>query len=245
MLEQDYIQFEDYLSGELLPEDQALFEDRLKTDSEFKEAFKSYKDALNYLEHNLANQEKTEAFIANLNTVSSTYFNKETTQKSRIKHINPWYYSIAAAVILIFGFFIGQQFSDPVYSDYNDYGNISLTMRGAQDVLLNKAETAFNNKNFKDAEAYFSALLNADADNLELQLYQAVSLVELNDYKKADVLLERITQTPSVYKNKARWYLALSKLKQNDKEASMKVLKTIPEEANDYKQAQKLLKKLD
>ena len=41
------------------------------------------------------------------------------------------------------------------------------------------------------------------------------------------------------------WYLALSKLKQDNLEACKNVLKNISEDAEDYKQAQKLLNKLD
>ena len=201
MQDQDFILFEDYLSGHLSLEEKQAFETRLESDAPFNKAFEAYKETSGFLEHHIKNTAGTEAFKANLERVSSAYF--------------------------------------------NNYGSISLTVRGTQNNLTTKAETAFNNHNYKDAERYFLDMLETDKDNIELQLYRAVSLVELNKYNEADKLYNNIIQTPSVYKNKAIWYLALSKLKQGDEEACVNVLKTLPEEAEDYQQAQELIDKLD
>lgn len=244
MQEQDYILFEDYLSGTLDSAEIVAFENRLQNDLEFNEAYKTYAQASNFLENHLENEEKAEAFKANLESVSSKYFAKENKSKTRFKGINPWYYSLAAAAILVIGFFFTQQFSSPVYGDYANYGTISLAVRGTQSEVLSKAETAFNSHNYKEAETYFSQALKTDTNNMELQLYKAVSLVELNNYNEADALFNYIIQTPSVYKNKAIWYLALSKLKQGDDAASINVLKTLPKDSEDYIEAQKLIKKL-
>ncbi|EGV43742.1 hypothetical protein BZARG_1182 [Bizionia argentinensis JUB59] len=245
MQNQDYILFEDYLSGNLDPESVQAFQNRLETDLVFKEAFQIYKDASQFLENHLKNAEQTEAFKSQLEKVSSNYFKDSVQATSIKKRINPWFYSIAAAAVLVIGFFIGQQFSNPVYKDYANYGTISLTVRGNQDAILHKAETAFNNHNYKDAETYFSELLESDSTNIEFQLYKAVSLVELNHFNKAETLFNEIMETPSVYKNKAMWYLALSKLKQKNEAACISILKRIPEDAEDYQQAQKLLNKID
>ncbi|MEO8932912.1 MAG: hypothetical protein ABI295_01290 [Xanthomarina sp.] len=244
MQEQDYILFEDYLSQMLQPEEKMAFENRLQNDLMFNDAYETYKQASKFLEIHLENEEKSEAFKANLETVSSRYFTKEETSKTKAKRINPWYYSIAAAAILAIGFFVTQQLSNPVYENYANYGSISLTVRGAQNETLSKAETAFNSHNYKEANIYFSHLLKTDANNMELQLYKAVSLVELNNYSEADVLFDNIIQTPSVFKDKAIWYLGLSKLKQGDEIACVKVLKTLPKDSEDYKQAQQIIKKL-
>ncbi|MCX7547074.1 hypothetical protein OS188_03815 [Xanthomarina sp. F1114] len=244
MQEQDYILFEDYLSGNLDTTEIVAFENRLQNDFEFKDAFEVYKSTSKFLENHIENEEKAETFKTNLETVSSKYFAKEEASKSRLKGINPWYYSLAAAAILVIGFFFTQQFSNPVYEDYANYGTISLTVRGTQSEVLSKAETAFNNHNYKEAEIYFSQILKTDTNNMELQLYKAVSLVELSNYTEADTLFNSIIKSPSVYKNKAIWYLALSKLKQGDNTACINTLKTLPEDSEDYNEAQKLIKKL-
>ncbi|TYB78463.1 tetratricopeptide repeat protein [Bizionia myxarmorum] len=245
MQDQDYNAFEDYLSGNLDQEAVKIFETRLGTDPDYLEAFQTYQNVSQFVENHFNNAEKSEAFKSQLEKVSSNYFQDASSTKTKKKRINPWFYSIAAAAILVIGLFIEQQFSNPVYNDFANYGTISLTVRGSQDETLQKAETAFNNHNYKDAETYFSELLITDANNMEYQLYKAVSLVELNKYEKADALFNDIMKTPSVYKNKATWYLALSKLKQKDEAACVDILKTIPEDAEDYPKSQKLLNKLD
>lgn len=245
MQEEDYILFDAYISGSLDPESIQAFENRLEFDADFNLAFNNYRQAEAFLEHKFKNEEKTQRFKENLEQISSGYFKKEATDKTKLRRINPWYYSVAAGVILLFGVVIAQQFSSPTYDDFANYGTISLTVRGSENDLQNKAEKAFNNKDYKDAEKYLSQLLHKDQDNLELQLYKAVSLVELNKYEEADVLYQTIIQSPSVYNNKAKWYLALSKLKQKKISESISVLGSIPEDAEDFESAQKLLKKLE
>ncbi|MBA6151685.1 tetratricopeptide repeat protein [Gelidibacter maritimus] len=244
MQEQDFILFDDYLSGSLDTESIQAFENRLNTDPDFKLAFIDYQQAEAFLEHKFKNEEQTQHFKENLERISSGYFEKKASGKTKVLRIKPWYYSVAAGVILLFGVVIAQQFSSPTYDDFANYGTISLTVRGSDNALQNQAEKAFNNKDYKDAEQHLSQLLQKDPNNLELQLYKAISLVELNRYDEADKLYQNVIQSPSVYSTKAKWYLALSKLKQKDESASIAVLKTIPEDADDFQSAQKLLRKL-
>ena len=72
-----------------------------------------------------------------------------------------------------------------------------------------------------------------------------LSLMQLNKFDTADSLLIGLSKGQSAYKNKGTWYLALSKLKQKEYDDCVELLKTIPEEAEDYRAAQKLIKKLD
>lgn len=244
MLEQDYIEFEAYLSGTLDAKAVEAFKDRLQSDADFKVAFEDYKEATLFLNHKIKNEAQSVDFKENLEQIGSNYFNKTGGSEVKIKRIKPWFYSVAAAVILLFGVVIAQQFSNPTYDDFANYGTLSLTVRGEENKVQHKAEKAFNQKDYRNAEKYLSELLQKDSENLELQLYRAVSLVELNAYKTADIMLHDIIESTSVYSNKARWYLALSKLKQNNKVASIEVLKSIPGDAEDYENAKKLLNKL-
>src|SRR5690606_39880536 len=118
--------------------------------------------------------------------------------KNNFKEIYSYYYSIATSAMFDICFFITQQFSSLSYENYAHYGNISLTVRGTDNKLLSQAETAFNNKDYQEAQSYFFQLLKTDTNNMELQLYRAVSLVELNNYSEADSLFNTIIKTPSV-----------------------------------------------
>lgn len=249
MEEQDYILFEDYLSGNLDKDATNAFETRLETDKAFKQSFRIYKDISVHLDHEIGNEEKTMDFRVNLDSISHNYFSKLNAQQEEVETKKPFSFyklAIAASIALLLGFFVFNQFSgDPSYSDFANYDQISLTVRGENDALLKEAETAFNTKNYEEAELLFNQILEEDSSNTEIQLYKSITLIETNQFSEADELLKAISEGNSIYKNKAMWYLALSKLKQDNLEACKNVLKNISEDAEDYKQAQKLLNKLD
>tara|TARA_R110002050_G_scaffold57866_5_gene130175 strand:- start:1945 stop:2691 length:747 start_codon:yes stop_codon:yes gene_type:complete len=248
MNDQNYIQFEAYLSKEMTKEELITFEARLKSEPEFNQAFNTYKGLSSFLEHKFENETASNAFQENLKKISDRHFNNSEVvqeQATKSKTFNLFKYAIAASVALLFGIFTFNQFTNPTYNDYSDYDAISLTVRGANDDLLQTAENAFNNKDFAKAEAAFRGLIKLDSENSELIFYSAISNIELNNFEIADALLEDLKEGKSAYKYKGVWYLALSKLKQKDEEACLAILKTIPEDADDYKQAQKLIKKLD
>lgn len=244
MEEKDYLLFENYLSGDLSSEEKQQFEKLLTEDASVNRAFETYKDIASHLEQSISNEEQSNLFKENLQTISEDYFNVEQTE-TKTKRIKPWNLAIAASVVLLLGFFIFNQFSTPTYSDYNDFEVISLTERGGQDELLKVAELAFNNKNYDKAAAAFNTLLENDSSNNELKLYSAISNIEIGNYKVSDILLEEITQGKSIYVEQAKWIYALSQLKQKRYGECIEVLKTISEESENYDKAQKLIKKLD
>lgn len=244
MNEQDYILFENYLLGDLSETEKSAFEARLKTDSKFNDSFNTYKELSSFLEHKFGNEEASTAFQNNLKNISKTYFEKLDAPK-KVVRFKIWKYAVAASVVLLIGITVFNNFSSPVYEDFANYNSISLTVRGEQDALLKTAENAFNTKDFAKAEEAFKSLMLIDKDNAELQFYRAIANVELNKYETAERLLTSLSKGQSAYKNKAIWYLALSHLKQKDYDASLEILKTIPEDADDYNKAQKLIKKLE
>jgi len=248
MNDQNFILFESYLSKVLSKDETLVFESRLKTEPEFKQAFNTYKELSSFLEHKFENEAASNAFQNNLQKISKAHFNKKEVvleSKKPTKMFQFYKYAIAACIVVLFGIFTFNQFSNPSFSDYNNYDSISLTVRGVQDELLKTAEDAFNNKDFAKTEEVFGQLLEKDHSNKEYQLYKGIALIELNKFKEADSLFGKLSNETSAYKNKAIWYLALSKLKQENYDACLDILKTLPEDADDYKRAQKLIDKLD
>ncbi len=242
MNNQDYTIFEGYISKTLSLEDRAAFENRLLKDQEFKKAFTTYQGLNNFLEYKFGNEEKSSAFKNNLHKISEDYFNKEVKATKTVKFL-PWKYTIAASFVALLGLFVFNNFLNPTYSDFSNYETISLTIRGEQETNVKNAEIAFNTANYAEADKAFKKLLETDNTNTEFQFYRAIANIELDNFEVADLLLKNLSKGTSAYKNKASWYLALSKLKQKENKACINILKTIPEDAEDFKQAQKLLKK--
>ncbi len=244
MEDQNYILFEDYLTGMLSNAEVTDFNNRLKNDEEFHSAFNTYKECSTYLEHKIQNQKASAEFRSNLKSISNKHFEAQSTS-TKIIRFTPWHYGIAASFALLMGVFLFNSFSNPTYKDFANYDNISLTVRGSNAENLANAEHAFNAKNFAEAETYFTLLLEKENNNRELQLYAGIVFIELNKFDEADSLLSVLSKEPTAYSSKASWHFALSKLKQKKYSVCLQILKTIPEGADDFESAQKLIKKLD
>lgn len=248
MEEQDYMQFEAYLSGDLSKEDLLAFNMRLESDPDFNKSFEIFKDLSSNLEHQIANEREIFDFKANLDVISSQHFNAIHDEELVIKpspKSNFYKYAMAASVVILLGFFVFNQFGGHSYEDYNNFDPISLTVRSSNDSNFNIAEQSFNTQNYEAAIDAFNTILEVDFSNLEIQLYKSMALVETNQFEEAQTLLIKLAQGQSAYQSKAKWILALNYLKQDKESECVKVLKTIPQDAEDYKIAQELLQKLD
>lgn len=242
MNEEFYISFESYLNNEMSQAEKQLFEQRLNSDNQFRESFNLYKETTALLENKF--DSKTIDFKENLKSISKSYFSEKEEDKSRVINFKPFYYAIAASVVLAFGTWFMMMQETPEYGDFNQHENAYFTERGSIIKNLRLAQNAFNEKNYKGAIENFEIVLK-DYDKPEVRFFYGISLLEENRYAEAEINFTTIQKGTSVYKDKATWYLALSKLKQNQFEACKNYIKQIPEDAEDYAKAQKLLNKLD
>ncbi|WP_298140056.1 tetratricopeptide repeat protein [Flavobacterium sp.] len=241
MNEEVYISFESYLNNEMSQAEKELFEQRLNSDNQFRESFNLYKETTAMLENKF--DSKTIDFKENLKSISKTHFSENKEDKSRVINFKPFYYAIAASVVLAFGTWFMMQ-GNPEYGDFNQHENAYFTERGSIIKNLRLAQNAFNEKNYKVAIENFQIVLK-DYDKPEVRFFYGISLLEENRYSEAKTNFTTIQNGTSVYKDKATWYLALSKLKQNQFDECKDYIKQIPEDAEDYEKAQKLLNKLD
>lgn len=240
MNEQLYITFENYFNNEMSQEEKLEFENQLQNDIELQEKFELYKETTQFLATKF--DKETIAFKENLKSISRENFAEKEVKKSKVIAFKPFYYAVAASVVLAFGTWFMMQ-GNPEYGDYNQHENAYFMERSVGDATLNEAQKAFNEKDYKKTVSAFEKVQNLI--NPELQYYYAIALIETNDYTKAEILLNNIKSGTSVYKDKAIWYLALSNLKQSKFDECKTYLNQIPADAEDYVKAQKLLKDLD
>lgn len=245
MEDRDYILFEDFISHSLSDSERKTFEKRIREDNSFREAFALYKETSEFLAHKFSDKAEREAFKENLSKISGKQMDTVNSPTKKVKLLHPWKLAVAASIIVIAGLFYSQWFTTPAYNDFADYPQISLAVRGDVNQTAADAESAFNSQNYQEAIPSFKSLLETEPQNQEIQLFLAVSLVEENAFAEADVLFESLLKEPSAYLNQARWYAALSKLKQKEYKQSKAFLQLIPKDAEKYTLAQKLLKKLE
>ena len=238
-MEDKFLVFEQYLAGELLGEELTKFENLLQTDIDFNESFNLYKETHTLLESNFKNKKEQQEFENNLKKISGKYFKKTRSIGSK-----KWYYSVAASIALLISVYLFYPNTELSYEEYVEYPNVNFTVRGNENTTLLDAQKAFNNKDFDTASKLFSETLKKDNENTELKLYKGFSLIEINQFQEATILLKPIATGSSSYKYTAIWYLALSNLKQEKYSECKELLTQLPTEFTQYKKAQKLLKNL-
>ena len=239
MKEEHYIVFDQYLQDELSAEDKVKFENQLSEDPELASAFETFKELNLHLENKFGNADEFDAFKENLESISNNHFK---TAKPKVIAFKPWIYLVAASVAVLVGLFLFNP--NPNFEDFNQHENAYFTERGTIDTNLKQAEEAFNAKNYAAAIPFFEAVLK-EKKTPEIQYYYGISLLETNKIQEAEAVFNELKAGTSIYKNKAIWSLALSKLKQKDYKSCKEILLTIPSDYEDYNQVQELLKELD
>ncbi len=243
MKEDNYILFDKYLAEELTNTELMSFEERLESESDFKQEFKIYKDLETSLNSKFNNEEEL-ALRKTLSNLGSKHIKEENSTKKKGKLISLVNYKqlmVAASIALLIGFFLFNN-GNPVYSDFSKHNSLELVVRSDNNEAITKAEEAFNSKKYNKALDYLTQL--SSSNDIEIELYKGICFLELNNYADGDIIFDKISSGNSAFKNTATWYKALSMLKQEQFEACKHVLKTIPESAEEYTKAKKLLRKL-
>jgi tetratricopeptide (TPR) repeat protein len=241
MNEEHFLEFDEYLQGEMTVEDKLTFEQQLKEQPDLAMAFETYKELQLHLENKFGQADELEAFKKNLKGISKKHFKK---RKTKVVALKPWYYMVAASVAVLFGLFFLNQNSDPVFEDYSQAEIASFTERGELNDNLKLAQDAFNAKQYKTAIPLFETILKTD-QSAEIQYFYGVALLEDNRLPEAEAVFTALKTGNSIYKNKAIWSLALSKLKQKDYKSCKELLLTIPEDYEGNDQVDALLEDLD
>ena len=241
MNEERYLLFDQYLQGELTIEERNSFEKEVSENPEFAAEFRTFKEVMVELQNKFGHVQEREAFKENLSDISDKHFNKN---KPKVVKLKPWYYAAAASAAILFGLFFFNHNSDPNFEDFNQPEQAYFTERGDAALELKQAEEAFNSKNYKKAILLFETILKENK-SAEIHYFYGIALLEENQFIKAESVFNELKSGTSVYKNKAVWNLALSKLKQKDYKASKEILLTIPSDFEHYDKVEELLKELD
>ena len=115
---------------------------------------------------------------------------------------------------------------------------------GPADSLLKIATTHFNDKRFAQSIPLFETLLKTDPQNAYLHYYYAVALLQNGQTDQSRNELNQLHNGPSLFRDDAAFYLALSYLKEQDKARCREWLNKISVDAPIHAKAGELLKKL-
>lgn len=241
MNEERYILFDQYLQGELTVDEKNNLEKQLSEDAKMASEFESFKEMHFQLENKFGREQERADFEENLTRISDKYFNKN---KQNVVSLKPWYFAAAASVIIMFGLFFFDYKHYPNFDDYNHPESAYFTERGVSEAILKQAENNFNGRRYDTAIPIFEMILKEN-NSEEIKYFYAVSLLQVGKYVKAESIFKELEAGNSVYKEKAKWNLALSKLKQGKYDDCKAILQTISQDYEDYDEVEQLLEELD
>ncbi|GGX12056.1 hypothetical protein [Aquimarina muelleri] len=252
-----------YLRDELSPEEKKLFEKSLTQNPELLQEFKIHQELF-------AQVEGSEDIVVSWDydkedvRALTTYFRseeaeklKKTIQKAKNNYqgykkqrvwrkniILPLLVAASIAVFVLVYTFNSKSSTTEMYVKHSEWEDLpSLTSRGGDNKLA-EGERLFVDKKYKESYAIFTALSQKEQQPSVL-IYLGLCALELDQLDKALHYFELLKNTEAIDSSKAYWYLALTYLKQNEKEKATNILQELVS-GNHYKntEARELLDQL-
>lgn len=227
------------------------FEAALATDTDLQEQYRLYTEAESKLKQHIAAEQDEEDLRITLQHMRKEFFSAPVagnTSPVRAKVVKLMWRKVAvtAAAAILVALFIWQPWQgEDLYTQYAATEMVSAVERGTHtDSLLVRATKAFNAKEFTSAATYLYEVVEAQPENSFARFYYGVSLMQTGKTELARGAFTVLSKGSSAFRDEAVFYMALSYLKDNDKESCKKWLQQVPAGSGSYEKAQKLLQEL-
>ena len=144
-------------------------------------------------------------------------------------------WAIAASVTLVFSvigidYFNNNQDKQPIFQEYfKPYPNVvePINRTGTQSPSLrHDAFLAYENRLYQEAYTQFQGLPQSQSDP-SLLFYQAQTLLALQQYEEAQLILEKLISQDSDQLTQSQWYLALTYLQTDQTIQAIPLLKAL------------------
>jgi hypothetical protein len=134
----------------------------------------------------------------------------------------------------------------PMYENFGATRGAGDRVKDPVKTRFNEAMSDYNEKNYDKSIAIINGIPEEKL-NAEMKLYEAFVNIKLENYGVAKENLHDIINTADdSWANKARWYLGLCLIRENNFDAAIPMLSSVREFGSDYaKEAGQLLKKIE
>jgi tetratricopeptide (TPR) repeat protein len=263
-MEELYPRIEDYLDNALTDAERAAFEADAQADPALAAALSHVREA----RERLAQQWAQESAEAQLNETLKVFGKKhfgggeQSKRPARRVSLGRWWAAAAALVGILVIWLAWPGGDDALYEHYRKFPEAGFVVKSGEAQTLNEAAALFNVKNFDAALPILKAHLEQQPDDLEVRFFAGLCQLELGGLTEADSTFRLIISsgkfesgmisrteiddgvTSNAWSGEARWYLALTYLKEKKGKACAEILKEIPPGGAHYQEAQALLKRL-
>lgn len=232
-----------YLNGQMDEAEKAAFEQEVQTNPALAEELALHKS----MERWLQKRQKRAALKVDLETLSDEFFS-EKVEKGRVISMasrRRLILAVAASVVLLVIAWLALQPS--LYEQYAVHPPLALVEKSDSDQqTLADAEQAFNKGNYRKATPLLQQYVSTHPGDELAVLYLGIAEMESNMLPEAREIFTSLSTSSSLeISDMARWYLALSFLKEGDNASCARVLQSIPQTSAYYQKANELLKRLN
>lgn len=242
MEEEIYTRIEEYLDNALDEPARAAFEAEARADPALAQALAEVREARASLAAYWKEEAADRALAATLRQAGGDYFAAgDLTEKNKVTAapltLRRYWPAIAAAACLagLLFWLFGRQSpgndDSKLYAQYRHFPEAAFTTRAAGDsaqIDLGAAESAFNAGRYAEALPLLEAYLATHSDDLEKRFFAGLCHLELGQYNEAITNFQVLRSSANAYQGEAAWYLALTYLRQGNKEQCAAILRQLP-----------------
>jgi len=224
-----------YLSGELTPEEEAEFMDRLETDAELAAEVEQVRKALDTLRERLPENPQEQALRANLKEMNERHFK---TAGTRVISMKKYFAAAVAAAVIICVIVLW-----PTQNYMDKWGTIAMVSpqeRGGKSNHLQKASAHFNRREYALALPWLNRAVDADSSSHMALFYRGIAEFHIGDKEAARRDLVKVFEGTSVFKYEAAFFMAVGYAAEKDEKNALFWLDKIPENSSTAEKAKKL-----
>ncbi|MCC6287150.1 MAG: tetratricopeptide repeat protein [Chitinophagaceae bacterium] len=245
---------ENYLGGNLPPEESILFEKELLADEELNSLFNMYRTIDTDMKNAEKYKDQEQALKNTLQQLNAKYFKAEAPVVQMRKKNDFIRVAMAAAAGLVliiaayFAFFQSSNNPTQLADKYvqREFTHLSLTMDGVQD-SLQMGMAAYNDKDYQKALQIFEGLYKNHPDDNYVLKYKGLAYLLTKNYDKALSGFDELAAKKHLFSNDGLFLKAITLLQRNqaaDKDAAKQILEqVVAEKAEGNAMAEDWLKK--
>lgn len=240
MNDNDHELIDRYLSGDMSPAAREAFEDRLRMEPDLQEALERWADVQNTLRQSLTPDPQREQLEKTLQSNRPVFH-----ARSKVVRLQRFSIAVASVAAVVAVLLYISPWRQDLTTQYAAQEMVYPAERGtAPDTSLQQAVQQFNGRHYADAITSLTRVLNRQPDDAYARLYRGLAYLENDQPALARPDLEIIYNGQSLFKYDGAFYMAISYLKEKDKEQCRQWLLKIPADAENFARAQELLNEL-
>ncbi len=252
MSEKDLDLIERYFRDLLSEEERLAFEKRIESDEELKAEVDFHQDMLVAAQHEgdtalkkMFQQQETKS-----TNVANETVKIERPPTAKIFSLKKVMALAASVLFMVLSYWFYQQSllgsPDLFANNFEQYPNVIAPIERGETATttLEKAFAAYENKRYEEAISSFDQLENSTI-NFDVLFYKANALLALGKNNTAMQAFEQVVNSKTKFSAQAKWYLALTYLKQNNNVQAKTILEEIIKDKSfNYQKAEELITQL-